>query len=711
MSGGDGGANDGAGGYGGYAGPYNDEDSSDLPENILISPIGSVKINYTPHSPAGNTGSNPLNVTSNLTVPTLSEPFTEPETGTAYLVEYNEYMYISDGDGVFDNETSRVTGIKIHSGCTLTLDSNIFEEDTFTYFELAKDFINFGTVTTSELTVDVRGGLEMYANTFINHGTLAIQGTEPGQNGGNLYIYTQYGVFNFGPINTFGSDNADNDGGQGGDVEMRSTYTVAQNMGIIDAHGGQATGDSGDGGDGGYFELYTENTGTVFNSGKIYTYGGTGIANGGNGNSIFVGSEYGDTFNTAALNSYGGDGGTGTGGDGNEIWFYTVGKNLKNIGNMNCYGGSTTSLDGGGGSGGIIYFDIYNYSDMYKPSNKPKIEIPVDDIGQKGSLQIAGNMKCYGGNVSTALTATGFGGDGGGFEFYLEGHNTTIELLGYGSITGNGGDGNIAGDGGEVILAAINKTINNVPITLKGGNGINDGSDTMARGGYGGIVNIGFFDIFGYETKPKFSPMLGFIENSGNIDLSGGTNINTIDEEGRAGSGGQLLFFSSSTIDNTGNIICNGGHDIGTAGGVTGFGGHGGGVMMLGSSDVTKNHGEIHCNGGNGAYNGGNAAYSDGNDLFDESDYYGITIVNYDAVDNPAPIIANGRNANVNTAGSHGGSGGGVRLITTLHPNAVVAGPIIANGGTGETPGCTKNVLVGGIATQIGTCPPPPVED
>jgi len=709
------------GGIGGSAGNFKVGDY-DTPQNISITTTGTVTIDFTPSAPAGIIGTNPLDITSNMIISVQS---TEPATDTPYFVQGNPYIYISNGDGNLADEGSKVTGIKVNSGKTLTLAFNFTGEGNGAIFNLSHDFINNGTITLVESTEEDRGMAYWKSSSFVNRGTIALQGTKDGQHGGALIVECMYGIFNFGPINTYGSDNVDGNAGDGGFVDFYSEGAGVQNLGNIYGYGGIATGTTGNGGDSSGLALRCgDNGGTVFNGGTINCYGGSGIVNGGDGATdlgVHEGSERGIHFvafaggvlNTGTINTYGGAGGTGTAGAGGNVTFSpSYFGDIKSIGNINTYGGSTADDDGNANFGGNITVSNWD-NEMGKPEKTTETKEFGFNIYE---IAIAGNLNTSGGNVPA--DGTGSGGKGG--DIYVNGY-TNVTFVNYGKISGKGGNGNTAGTGADTYFCTNQNLFMNVPFDLQGGAGTTDESDGSAIGGNGG-------DIVAYTHG-------GTLENLGWINLSGGANINDVgviinnEEVSTGGHGGEVDFNcygSEGQIFNGGNITSLGGNDIGfEVDGTIGWGGNGGKVNMYCGEGGITNHGEINCSGGDGSYRGGHG----GRKIIDAApagppfdippfelppifkaknghEYiylYGATFV-----DCPAAIIANGGNAVPTHVGSIGGNGSGVEIKTSSGGATVTYGPIIALGGTGETPGYHHDIIVGGVKIQHSNVPTSP---
>jgi hypothetical protein len=690
TSGGSGGADGGSGGGGGYVSLYTSYSSG---ADIEVLKVGEADATFPVANPAGNLGDNPLIISSPTTFSTTS---TEPVTGTAYLYT-DGYFYIANGDGA-GNVDSEVTGLRNNS--TLTLPGNID-------INMDRDFINNGSVTTTEVATATPGYINLYCASFINRGTIALQGTASGGSGGDFYVYADYAVYNNGPINTYGANNADGNAGDGGSIDLMSAEYVVQNTAKLDSHGGTATGTSGFGGAAGYIYLESsEDDGgaSCFNSGHLAAYGGAGVSGGGNGNSVemFTG-EIGDAINSGRIDTFGGDSSEGNGGDGSYVEIECQGGSVISNAHISTYGGSTTSLTGNGGTGGNIDFDVDDYGD-------PDYITPEETYNE--DLQVSGNLITRGGSASSDLSATGSGGSGGYIYAYQSNDYHPLyqkhQMLGYGRIVTNGGDGNSGGEAGYVDMyhgdyGENNDTyfdcggvVNRADIEAKGGNGIIGSTTTSATGGDGNDIEFYSYETYRYYlvTEPENALRRMMIDNSGNIDTSGGDSIDSTSSYGHAG---YIYMWSHDGVQNSGNLTARGGDDNGTkVDGTAGYGGDGSSVTLWGERVSVDNTGVIDVSGGYGAYRGGDAGYDDAY----ETNYYGVLLANIDKVNTPGAIIGNGGNANPAVAGSMGGDGSRVEIWTESGVAGLTYGSVTADAGTGETDGLRNDIIIGGLLVQ-----------
>jgi hypothetical protein len=764
TSGGIGGISGGSGGNGGIV----VDDSDDSDENILLTqtehfPVVGLIVTYAYSSgqpvtvtstgiadaafratnPNVDLGENPLLVTQNTVISVESS---EPATGVAYFASTGSEIYISDGNGIMgDQDTAQdpVTGIQVYGGRTLTLAVN---SEIGASVSLDNDFLNNGTVTTRQNIgpLSPRVNISLNCGRFINRGKISLEGIEPGQGGGSFFV-TSASLHNRGPIHTFGADNSEGDGGDGGQIFLRS-YGLLENTATINAYGGNATGTEGAGG---YSDLIQIVGNIIHNSGAINAYSGNGVDSreprisrgvslgsqigeyGSSGSSKFS-LPYGPVLNSGTIKTYGGNAISGDGDNGGMILIgVDGGREVRNSGSLYSYGGSTESLDSNGGNGGPICIGqmpislllYYTSGEENKLKNSKDLE-PLISSDLPFNIQVSGNLETNGGKVPSDPSATGSGGDGGfitvvhagSFDMDMDSDSLSsqkLELLGYGGINTSGGDANSGGFGGSVIfgqllMPAIHPgVVNHVPVLAKGGNGLIDPQTNSARGGSGGSVDfgaLGLGDSFGLRkpTDGDTKVRISYVETPANIIntapivTSGGRGYNAEDNYGAAGN---VAMVAWAEIDNSGPIYANGGNDIGDEVLVdSGFGGASGLVAMQSYSDGITNTASINASGGKGAYRGGNWDYAN-----DSRQPVGIYLNARGFIQCPGSITADGGNANPLLEGSVGGSGGTVILECLSGPGAIRHGSISAKAGTGWVAGELNNIVVGGILIQEGT--------
>ena len=635
---------------------------------------GSADADFSSITPDANLGSNPLDITTGITVDVFAEDADEPVAGTPYLIEDNGRLFVSDGNTVLGDEDP-VTGVSVSSGVTLTLGLNY---TTYARISFDNDVSNSGVVTTVDVDEFHRGGLHIYPASYVGQADSRIDtaGTQDSQNGGNVLISADYSVYNHGTINTSGSDSVDDDAAIGGHVELYADNLV-QNTGDIDSSGGDAP--NGDGGRGGNIDLASD-FGNMYNSGSLANHGGAGQL-GGNGGQINL-YAVGDMLNSGDINAQGGVGGADDGGNGAGIEMFAYGRKLVNSGSVLAMGGNTTDADSDGGDGG----ELYVYAEYG----------PVNRNAPAGGLFVSGNIDLSGGDA--VATGYGDGGAAGSVDVQVYGSNYPSEVglvfRGYTDIDTTGGDANFGGSAGNVLIfndsvkanagvyVPSGNVTNEADVTARGGNVVAEAETIPADGGSGGNFRLETEDKYGY-----INPDLEIATNKGNVDVSGGNGLeSTMTDSNRSGS---IWLWGYNGVSNTGNITANGGTDLGTDGDVTGYGGYANDIGMYAELGQASNSGSITNNGGAGEYRGGR---SDGFEL------YGAT------VSNSGVISSNGGNADASLEGSVGGSGGWVEFFSPGGVAGVThSGSVSHTAGTGETTHDDGAFIRGGMCIS-GNC-------
>jgi len=318
---------------------------------------------------------------------------------------------------------------------------------------------------------------------------------------------------------------------------------------------------------------------------------------------------------------------------------------------------------------------------------------PPDSAGDDdppGDVLISGDIDTSGGLAVTEAGAEGSGGSGGNlwiyanYEYYTLGQK--VALLGYNSIDTSGGDGNDGGNGGYVDLfceygyfymtdsdtAGCNLT-NEVDINASGGS-VLAAASLPGTGGSGGYVEM----ETDYYYGPYF-PGLDQVVNRGNIDTSGGDNL---EADSSAGGAGYVWIWGYNGVFNSGNITAMGGHDLGTDGGITGYGNDGNYLQLYAELGPVSNSGALSTDGGDGEYSGGYA--------------YDIELFGPE-VSNSGALAANGGDADPLLANSVGGDGAKVELFSTGGMQGITQTGMMTNtGGTGATPGADGDYYLGG---------------
>jgi hypothetical protein len=670
------------GGSGGNGDSIDIEMSYGTGGDIVVSASGSADASFAPSEFTPYYGTNPLTISADVAIEYT--PAAEPAVDTLYI-DTDDNLYISDGDtilGSADADELAVTGVKINEGITVTFgvagDANVT-------LNLENDFVNYGTVTTADQDATNRGDLGLYVGSFLNMGTIALNGTLDGQNGGDFDVDADEALFiNKGTINTYGADNEDADAGDGGYLYIYGEH-FTENTGPIATYGGVASGTGGIGGDGGYVYFEADYYGDARNSAEINAYGGDGVTGGGNGGYFYLYIEYtGDCVNSGTLNLWGGDTESGTAGSGGYTYYETWQGGIRHNADINAWGGSATEATGDGGNGGYFYIGSWCGS-SYEPT--PGEYTPIKDT------EISGDIDLHGGHA--LATGTGSGGDGGYFYLEMEGDDFPLaqraKLLGYKLFDTRGGDGNDPGDGGYIYFwqgysydydnyySQGGFDVQHVNFDTRGGNVVADATTTPAYGGDGGYVELDM-DTYSYVNVgivPFDLPDCSFV---GDINTSGGESLES-DLTG-SGVGGYVWIYAKAGIDFTGNITATGGDDQGTT---TGYGGAGDYVSLMADyGDIVMN-GDIDMSGGYGAEHGGDAGTTGD-----------PTLATSQGVVSAGNITADGGDADPDLAGSIGGNAGDFWLFAPQGPASVSYAILSAKGGAGETEGADGEIIAGG---------------
>jgi hypothetical protein len=667
----DGSLGGGSGGDGGYVGIYMPSGSMGA---LQVMASGAADASFTPTASTANLGDNPLSITVDTTITVVA---VEPAAGTPYLLDGNPYLYISDGDGTAGDVVERVTGISVAAGTTLTLELN-WSAGNDARVDLSNDIDNHGTITTDDNGA-LRGNLILYLASYHGNSIIDTSGTLDGQSGGYVEITPVYYFFNHGTINTSGADSTTGAAGDGGHVIISSFggYGIGiENTGNITANGGTASAGGTSGGNSGHLDWQTELS--IHNSGNLSCRGGDGVESGGYSNGMyFAVYAIGNFRNSGDLDTSGGaasDPGIISGG---SIDIYVYGGDIVNSGNLTTKGGDSTDPSSDGGPGGSIY--LYVSSSSFGPADVPP-----------GDILFSGNVDASGGLAVTDAGATGSGGRGGSFEIegdydsYPSGQR--IALLGYAGIDASGGGGNYGGTGGDVELycdygyvylsdadfysPSCNIT-NEADVNAAGGSVVAAATIIPANGGSGGSLNIWTDQYYG-----MFDPDLDKVANSGDIDTSGGNNL---EANFSTGSAGYVWIWGFNGVANSGNITARGGDDLGT----DGFGNDGNDLQIYAGLGPVSNSGNLTTDGGDGEDGGGNA--------------YAIELFGPQVI-NSGALAANGGDADPSpVSGSTGGDGSDVVLFSPDGMQGITqTGTVTNSGGTGATPGSDGDYYLGG---------------
>lgn len=682
ATGGLGGADDGLGGNGNNF-EINKQSGTG---NAEVLRSGNANAGFSAVTPTANLGANPLAITANTTIAVVT---IEPATGTPYFVADDSNLYISDGNATLESDEALVdrnivTGLSVASGFTLTLGLNT-SLATQASLSCGNDIRNSGTITTADVNATNRGDLFLYPDSYIGAtgSSITTAGILDSQNGGGTYISTDNGsIYNHGSITTRGSNSAAGNGGSGGAASLNSNYNL-QNTASITTRGGDApAGVAGNGGN----MVIQGNDGFMQNSGDLSSFGGNG-GTGGSGGFAYLYAWSGDLLNSGDSDSHGGNGTTGNGGRGYYFSLDGYGGDIVNNANINASGGDTTAVGSSAGDGGYVYF-YAEYADITSGYT------PV------GSILVSGNINTSGGDA----LATGTGSGGAAGYVYAEANandypsdDSRVAFLGYASVNTSGGSGNHGGFAGYYQISNNNtwdeatdsnkpsgNVTNEINVTARGGNAVATATAFPANGGRGGGFTLETDYSYGYAF-----PDLEMVTNTGNVDLSGGSNLRA--SSNSSGRSGYTWIWGYNGVTNSGRITSNAGSDADTDGGVTGYGGYANDIDLWAETGSITNSAALTNNGGNGEYSGG---YSNGIEL------YGAT------VKNTANLTTNGGNASTTLAAAQGGNGGWIEMFSPQGPAGVSHSGTIsqtAGAGTVTTNTDAGSFIKGGLCVS-GPC-------
>ena len=589
-----------------------DKSFSSAALNITVRGLPDAK--YKPLKVEANLGSNPAEI---ITDKTVSNDTGSLSTGDLYL--YNQKMYKYDGevDGgspIIGTDSTRITGLSIAEGKTLTLDNG----NSTLYLYFPNDLQNDGSITIEEdAGAGAVGAVRLYLNNYIGTGNIDLAGKVIGQNGGDLRIYANL-VKNAGTINTSGHDGDDTQqAGSAGHVRLQ-TLTLTENTGSILAKGGSSTGARTDSGD--YVNFYSQRDSV--NTGIIDTSSGSGV----NGSSTYSAGSVNLYANNLLLNTgditadgsdsilndaktAGGRGGQGgyinfdiSGGEGGEGATYEMPR-LVNTGNVQANGGDSVFDGYTAGEGGNISFDVEEsyYGDQIQTT--PAV------------LAVSGNLKAEGGRAITNTDSDdNTAGDGG--QIYIDHYSQSASelatyIVGYASIDASGGDALLAGDGGNInIYTQSNSQEDDAvsfapapPIDITTNLIANAGtvaySETLTStpsAGNGGEVSVGIYTEHSSLQKKLTLNLEGDISaNASNV------------KNGNSNYAGYINIVGPQEVMVRSDIGLNGGNETGTEN--YNEGGEGGYISMRSENSNVNYKGDISAMGGAGQNEGGDGGY------------------------------------------------------------------------------------------------------
>lgn len=665
------------GGSGNYFELYKEAGAGDV--KVLRSGSANASFEKLSFTPDFGAVSAVVSANTTLSAPLADCAATPPATGTLYQVVNDSRLFKSNGATVACEAAEVVTGLDVKSGATLTLALN-WNGATWAYLNLDADIRNNGTITVADVNATQRGSIGLEPTNYTGSGKIETHGTLVNQNGGDLYVYADYGLINSGDMNASGGAATAGNGGNAGYIYLGGYY-YTQNTGDLTARGGNTTAAAGVGGSGDYIELYS-GWGPVYNSGKLDGRGGEG-ATGGDAADIYFYAYLGNLFNSGDMLVNGANSTVGDGGDGGYVRFESNAGEIRNSGDLHGQGGDTTATAGSGGSGDQLYvYSDYDGLEEYSPAG---------DIHWSGEIDLSGG--------DAVATGTGNGGSAG--YVYAEIHGSDVNLaselafVGYGAVHTYGGDGNQGGhaDGfylynfdsyvyGDIDAPAPGGSlISEADVVAHGGNARAGGADANGNGGRGGDIEIETDTYYTAQLVPDSQK----VSQSGDINVSGGNGRN---QTGYNNYGGEVTLWGYNGVTASGNITMNGGDDLGATTGTVGYGGYSDDLEIVSELGNTKVSGNVAINGGDGNYRGGwsNGAYIAGN-----------------TVHVSGKLDANGGNARVAEAGSEGGDGGYLEL-KAIHPeDSSASSTATYAGGTGATAG-DEGAIVRLIACSGADC-------
>jgi hypothetical protein len=316
----------------------------------------------------------------------------------------------------------------------------------------------------------------------------------------------------------------------------------------------------------------------------------------------------GDIILSGTWEAIGGNGEDGDGGGNGYLGFETeaMGKMAVNA-TMTVKGGYGKGVGASGGSPLGIQFYSYNYSGV--------------DVTTPGKIRVSGSFDLRGGDGDMN------GGDAGYLELYSYGANSEFkgvdaEVVGFPVLYMNGGNGAENGGPGSDWAVELYTFAPQYPHVYDGINGnttlpaggISNEAKIFAKGGKatgasgtGGVG--GYVEMITNITwwGGSVADATTVVNNSGSIDLSGGTGDTGGRTYGPYYGGGYSLYFEAEHVTNTGKLTVNGG-----AGTTTG--GDGGDISIYsnGGTPSTVNLSNMSVDGGTGGAADGSMDGADG---------------------------------------------------------------------------------------------------
>lgn len=545
---------DSVNGDAGWGGTVSVEMGGTLGGNIKLFSTGSVDAGFEVPAVPFEEGSNPLHVTSDLTLRNFKSVSAGLASGDEYFRASLTLMRRVNGQGV------EVTSVDVAAGVTLTTSGLYYMGDVRNAGTIRgmPDSSDFATLNVMGRSFSGLPGSMLIAQS----GSPALSG-EIGVSG--------LSVVNQGRIVASGLDQPV--GGAGGRIQL--TGKICVNTGSIEARGGAGQ----HGGPGGSIAMSTGSLdggggSQVWNRGTFDASGGEGLIAGGAGGVIQLRSNSTVTFrNEGSLIARGGACHAGsaecTSGNGGRASLSAAGADLLSNASIDVSGGAG-AVSAAGAAGGLISFSATD----------------IEGVRRLGPIRVSGNLMANGAPGSP-------GGAAGSVTFDMlsgpDPRGEGIELLGYASILLNGGQSQrgIGGNGGrlvarmraseraEVEIGPTGAIVSNLNVTAKGGDGWVGGSG-------------GSFGLQGPGEWSHIISELEFIKSSGWADLHGGAG------QASCGLGGGASFYGRAEIDVNGRLNLAGGSLAEAANGGSG------GSLNISSLSRLRLRAEVIATGGSG---------------------------------------------------------------------------------------------------------------
>ena len=502
-------------------------------------------------------GDNPLVVSEDMTIDVNA---TDLSTGTIY--GYNDNLYLYDGamteddvpEPVLGSEATRITGIKVEAGATLTISTTATRAKLNVVVE--GDIVNNGIITAVQSLEDIAYPLFLEARVYSGSGEINLQTS--------ILNITADIIVNNGSIDVSG---------------VRGNYAAAysdpalQLKGVVVVNNGTllAEGEAGDrvrqaarGHGVGLFGF------AVLNHGTIDSSNGAGYSNDdddddftGNGAVVLAGRFA--VVNRGFIDVSGDDGipeGFADGGDGGNAgltleaqsitafksdneelsslaleliaaYDETASPFILNSGSVNANGGVGVEYGSGGDAGNIGFVSRNGYASEISAS--ADIE-PTVTVAPPVLFNVTGQISLEGGNAGDTGSQGGDGGDGFFVQFASEASNNELHISG---------------------ITAVN---------VEGGDGAEGAGDSAARGGAGGKVvlmamplqDMGPRIALTAELEPETTSVSGpdVVINT-DLNLSSGDSSTPTTSSIDVAEGGSLLVSATSGDENGANITIN----------------------------------------------------------------------------------------------------------------------------------------------------------